>query len=159
MYCTSAWIKPCPCTCYGCHTNTEISVCSMCSSVPISFVIYLCMMRFILSPGSLCAQYDTPRTRVAESQMGSQEGMHTESQSVWRLNMATSPSFSFTFSTHPPIPFNPVPSLPLSLSPVSFCLGNESIYMCVTGGCNMCLRVSCVWSHHTSAYRTKFNLH
>lgn len=42
-------MKPCPCTCCGCHTNTKISFCSTCSSVQASLVIYMSMTLFILS--------------------------------------------------------------------------------------------------------------
>lgn len=101
-------------------------------------------------------QYDTPRTWVAESQMGSWEGTRTEFQSGWRLDSApprSSPLLFFS-SPYPAWPFNPAvpPLLTYSLCPMfiqthprpsiyplfSLCLFVRRNYLYVChGGCNM----------------------
>lgn len=69
----------------------------MCSSVHV-WSVFL----YAIPSESSCVQYDTQRTWVAESQMGSQVGMHAESQSG--STQCHSLPLSFTFSTHLDLP-------------------------------------------------------
>lgn len=103
---------------HGCHTNTDISVCSIHVQLPACMFFNLCVYVSIycspLPSESSWLQYDTPR--VAESQKGSWEGMRTESQSGWRLASTDLLLSLFSFSPHPASPPLILVCFPYSLS-------------------------------------------
>lgn len=173
MYC--AYILTYPCTCYGCHTNTEVRFCSIHMQL---YMISACIHPLHLRAPvySMILQEQNP---VAESQAGSWQGTRSESQSGWKLGstpLISSSPFSLFHPTQLP-PFNPdVPllfTLSLSLCPVFIsahpcpficplffppCVGKHKLLYVCHRGVNM-------WpgrlggSRIISAYRTKFNLH